>query len=139
MCLFYRYVFPTADTATSRATSSQVGVTSPLNISLMGRKYNYILLNGGINFFNSASLICGMNRWTSGRVSASVYCGCWFDLQWWRSRCALLMSSNIVETAVQCFVWRCVPDFLVMVISNLIYQFLHSKLHIYMCVCIRGL
>ena len=41
MCLFYRYVFPTADMATSGATSSQVGVTSPHNISLMGRKYNY--------------------------------------------------------------------------------------------------
>ena len=41
MCLFHRYVFPTADTATSGATSSQVGVTSPCNISLMGRKYNY--------------------------------------------------------------------------------------------------
>ena len=38
MCLFYRYVFPKADTATSGATSSQVGVTSPHNISLMGRK-----------------------------------------------------------------------------------------------------
>ena len=41
MCLFYRYVFPTADTATSGATSSQVGATSPHNVSLMGRKYNY--------------------------------------------------------------------------------------------------
>ena len=26
--------------------------------------------------------------------------------------------------------YRCVPDFLVMVISNIIYQFLHSKLYI---------
>ena len=41
MCLSYRYVFPTGDTATSRATSSQVGVMSPHNINLMGRKYNY--------------------------------------------------------------------------------------------------
>ena len=41
MCLFYRYVFPREDTATSGATSSQVRVTSPHNISLMGRKYNY--------------------------------------------------------------------------------------------------
>ena len=40
MCLFYRYIFLTANTATSRATSSKVGVTSPHNISLMGRKYN---------------------------------------------------------------------------------------------------
>ena len=40
LCVFfYRYVFP--DTATSGATSSQVGVTSPRNINLMGRKFNY--------------------------------------------------------------------------------------------------
>ena len=55
-------------------------------------------------FVNSASLICVMNRWPSGRVSASAYCGCWFDLQWWRSRCALLVRPNKVETAVQCSV-----------------------------------
>ena len=47
-----------------------------------------------------------MNRWPSGRVSASAYCGCWFDLQWERSRCALLMRPNKVETAVQCSVCR---------------------------------
>ena len=58
-----------------------------------------------------------MKRWPSGRVSASAYCGCWFDLQWWRSRCALLMRPNMVETAVQC--------------SVIIYQFLHPKLYIY--------
>ena len=40
MCLFYMYI-PTADTAISRATSSQVGVMSPHNISLMDRKYNF--------------------------------------------------------------------------------------------------
>ena len=50
---------------------------------------------------NSASLTCDMNRWPSGRFSASAYCGCWFDLQWWRLRCALLMRPNKVETAVQ--------------------------------------
>ena len=48
--------------------------------------------------------LCGMNPWPSGRVLASAYCGCWFDLQWWRSRCALLMRPNKVETAVQCSV-----------------------------------
>ena len=53
---------------------------------------------------NSASLICGMNRWPSGRVSASAYCDYWFDLHWGRSRCALLMKPNKVETAVQCSV-----------------------------------
>ena len=31
---------------------------------------------------DSASHICDMNRWPSGRVSASTYCGCLFDLQW---------------------------------------------------------
>ena len=46
--------------------------------------------------------ICGMNWWPSGKVSASAYFGCWFDLQWWRSRCALLMRPNKVETDVQC-------------------------------------
>ena len=30
---------------------------------------------------DSVSLICDMNRWTSGRVSASAYCGCWFEIQ----------------------------------------------------------
>ena len=55
---------------------------------------------------NSASLICGMNRWPGGRVLASANCGCWFDLQWWRSRCALLMRANKVKTAVQCSVCR---------------------------------
>ena len=35
---------------------------------------------------NSASLICDMNRGPSGRVSVSAYCGCWFDLHWWRSQ-----------------------------------------------------
>ena len=48
MCL-EGYVFPTEDTATSGATSSQVGVTSPHNISIMDRIYNYIILNGGID------------------------------------------------------------------------------------------
>ena len=38
------------------------------------------------------------------RDSASVYCGCWFDLQWWRSLCALPMRPNKIETAVQCSV-----------------------------------
>ena len=39
----WRYVFPIEDTATSRATSSHVGVTSPHDINLMGRIYNYII------------------------------------------------------------------------------------------------
>ena len=55
---------------------------------------------------NSVSLTCGLNRWPSGRVSVSAYCGCWFDLQWWRSRCTMLMRPNKIETAVQCSVCR---------------------------------
>ena len=51
---------------------------------------------------NSASITCGMNRWHSGRVSDPAYCGCWFDLQWWRSRYTLLMRPNKVKIAVQC-------------------------------------
>ena len=39
----WRYVIPTDDTATTRATFFQVGVTSPHNISLMGRIYNCII------------------------------------------------------------------------------------------------
>ena len=39
----WRNVFLTEDTATSRATSSRVGVSSLHNIYLMGRKYNYII------------------------------------------------------------------------------------------------
>ena len=57
---------------------------------------------------NSASIICDMNWWPSVRVSASAYCGCWFNLQWWRLRCALLMRTNKVETAVHysvCHMW----------------------------------
>ena len=54
---------------------------------------------------NSASLMCDMNWWPSGRDSASAYCGCWFDLRWWLW-CALLMRPNKVETAVQCSVCR---------------------------------
>ena len=53
---------------------------------------------------NLASLICGMNRWPSGKVSASAFCGCLFDLQLWKSRYALQMRPNKVETAVQCSV-----------------------------------
>ena len=53
-----------------------------------------------------ALLICGMDWWPSGRVLVSAFCGCWFDLQWWRSRYALLMRPNKVETAVQCSVCR---------------------------------
>ena len=68
----WRYVFPTEDTATSGATSSQVVVMNRHNVNLMGRKY----------------------------------CGCWFDLQGWRLRCALLTRPNEVETAVQCSVCR---------------------------------
>ena len=45
----WRYVFPTEDTVTSRAMSLQVGVMSPHNINLMGKKLYYIYLNGGID------------------------------------------------------------------------------------------
>ena len=44
--------------------------------------------------------MCDMNRWPSGRVSAFAFSGCWFDLQWWGSRYALLMRTNKIETAV---------------------------------------
>ena len=56
------------------------------------------------------------NRWPSGRVSASAYCGYWCDLQQLRSRCALLIRPDKVETAVQCSACRCLPGFLVSVI-----------------------
>ena len=95
--------WPNTETVTPGATSSQIGVTSPYNISLMGKKYNYNY--EWMNWYiNSASLIRGINQWPSGRVSASAYCGCWFEPQWWRSRCALLMRPNKVEAAVQCSV-----------------------------------
>ena len=55
---------------------------------------------------NSVSVMCDMNRWPSGRVSASAFCVYWFNLQWWRSRYALPMRPNKVETAVQCSVCR---------------------------------
>ena len=60
---------------------------------------------------NSASLICDINRWPSDKVSASAYCGCWFDLQWWRLWCVLLMGPNKVGTGL-----GCLPDFLFMII-----------------------
>ena len=30
---------------------------------------------------NLASLMCHIDWWPSGRVLASAFCGCWFDLQ----------------------------------------------------------
>ena len=65
-----------------------------------------------------------MSQRPSGRVSASAYCSCWFDLQWWRSRSKQLFSAPYVTC-------RCVPEFLVMVISNLIYQFLYVCIYLY--------
>ena len=70
---------------------------------------------------NSGSLICGMNRWPSGRVSAPVVVGsissggdhdvyCWWDL----IRSKQLFSAPYVT-------WKCLPDFLVMVILWYIY------------------
>ena len=60
-----------------------------------------------------------LKKWylmTSGRVLASIFCGWWFDLQWWKSQYALLMRTNKVETVpyVSC---RCLLDFLVMIIQ----------------------
>ena len=70
--------------------------------------------------------MCDMDQWPSGRVSASAFCSCWFDLQWWRSRYALLMRLNKVETAVQCSVCRrCLPDFLIMIIQIYIYIYIY--------------
>ena len=60
-----------------------------------------------------------------GRVSASAYCGCWLGLLWWRSRWwDLIGSKQLFSVPYDARRW--VPDFLVMVISNLIFQFLHS-------------
>ena len=53
---------------------------------------------------NLASLTCDMDRWPCSKALASPFCGCWFDLQWWRPRYALLMRPNKVETVVQCYV-----------------------------------
>ena len=39
-------------------------------------------------------------------ATRSASCGCWFDLLWWRSRYALLMRPNKVETAVWCSICR---------------------------------
>ena len=39
-------------------------------------------------------------HWTTGLYR--TVCGCWFDLQWWRSQYALLMRPNKVKTAVKC-------------------------------------
>ena len=65
-----------------------------------------------------------ISLWPSGRVSSSAFCGCWFNLQWWRSWYALLMRLNKVETAVQCSACRCLPDFLVMIIYIYIYTYI---------------
>ena len=52
-----------------------------------------------------------------------------FDPQWWRSRWDLIRSKQLFNALyVAC---RCLPDFLVMVISYIIYQFFHSKLYNY--------
>ena len=70
-----------------------------------------------------------MNWWPSGRVLASAYCDCWFDLQWRRLRCALLMRSNMVETAVQCSVCQ-------MKVFARFSSHDKSNIYIYVCVCI---
>ena len=61
-----------------------------------------------------------MNRWRSGRVSYHANCGSLFDLQWWRTRCALLMRPNKVETAVPYVACRRLLEFLVMIIPKYI-------------------
>ena len=50
--------------------------------------------------------MCGLDWWPKCRVSASASCGRWFDLQWRRSRYALLMKPHKVETAVHRSVCR---------------------------------
>ena len=74
---------------------------------------------------NSASFMCDLNRWPSGRISASAFCGCWFDLQWWRTRYALLTKLHKIETTVPYVACRCLPDFIVLII----------QIYIYVCVC----
>ena len=75
---------------TTTVCRSQNSTTGPL----VHATYKWYRIN---KLVNSESLIrC--------RVSASVCCGCWFDLQGWRSRCALMTRPNKVETAVQCSV-----------------------------------
>ena len=39
------------------------------------------------------------------------FCGCWFDLQWWRSWYALVMRPNKVEASVQCSVCHMLAGF----------------------------
>ena len=57
----------------------------------------------------------------------SAFCGCWFNLQCWRSRYTMLMRSNTVETAIQCYV-EVLARFSSLVIQLYIY--------IYICVCV---
>ena len=64
------------------------------------KKYIYIYI---YSWFAIPSLMCRMD---SCKISVSACCGRRFDLQWWRSRYALLMRSIKVETAVQWSVCR---------------------------------
>ena len=80
---------------------------------------NGLALSPGL--VNSASLICDMNREPSCRVSASAYCGCWFDLKRWRSRCTLHPVRSKQLFSVPFVTCRCLSDFLVMIIVIYIY------------------
>ena len=76
--------------------------------------------------------MCVWDWWPSGRVSVSAFCGCWFDLQWWRSRYALPIRPYKVETAVQYSVccMQVVAEFSSH--GNLIYTYIY--IYIYICI-----
>ena len=118
----YIIIYPAHEVYVMRTRNSDLGRRSPGSGRVLCRDYvpsRHIRSKWSRNspwLVNSASLRCGMNRWPSGRVSASAYCGRWFDLQWWRSRCALLIRPNKVVIAVQCFACWCLRDILVMLI-----------------------
>ena len=97
--MLWSFVPPTCEDLASEVALSSKGNTYPSRHIRSKWSRNLLWL------VNSASLICGINRGPNGRVSASAYCGCCFDLQWWRSRCSLLMRPKKVETAVQCSVY----------------------------------
>ena len=77
---------------------SQNAETEVLQLSRHIRSCGHALLPWLVDL---ASLMYGMDWWPSGKVSVSAFCGCLFDLQWWRPQYAKLMRPNKVKKPVQ--------------------------------------
>ena len=79
-------------------------------------------------FFSHLNKLSHSNAWPStASIYIYIYCGCWFDHgvhRWWN----LIRSKQLFSAPyVAC---RCLPDFFVMVISNIIYIYIYIYIYI---------